>query len=277
MPKLGFVTCVKLGLSCMKEIYKCGSVLDIAITLEDSISPNKSGRVFLDNFCLENKINLVKTDNINNPSTLSEIEKADLDWLFVIGWSQIVKSELLEIPKKGAIGIHPSLLPVGRGRAAIPWAILKNLKKTGVTLFKLDDGVDTGDIIDQIELSIDESTDAEYLYEKVNSAHVELISKVISKIQRDKVRMYRQDNSLATIWPGRKPEDGEINLNGSAKEAERLIRAVTRPYPGAFFFKEGKKIIIWKSELTNVKPKKSFLEFSDGFLKILDSEEVDNA
>lgn len=261
----------------MKEIYKCGSVLDIAITLEDSISPNKSGRVFLDNFCLENKINLVKTDNINNPSTLSEIEKADLDWLFVIGWSQIVKSELLEIPKKGAIGIHPSLLPVGRGRAAIPWAILKNLKKTGVTLFKLDDGVDTGDIIDQIELSIDESTDAEYLYEKVNSAHVELISKVISKIQRDKVRMYRQDNSLATIWPGRKPEDGEINLNGSAKEAERLIRAVTRPYPGAFFFKEGKKIIIWKSELTNVKPKKSFLEFSDGFLKILDSEEVDNA
>src|SRR5690606_1468973 len=92
-------------------------------------------------------------------------------------WSQIGKEELLSVPRLGVLGMHPTLLPVGRGRAAIPWAILKNLESSGVTMFKLDQGVDTGDILEQVEIPLPEHVDASWLYDAVDSAHISLIKK----------------------------------------------------------------------------------------------------
>ena len=131
--------------------------------------------------------------------------------------------------------MHPSLLPEGRGRASIPWAILKNLNKTGVTIFKMDSGIDTGPIVDQIEIPLNDKTTATELYKKVNDAHCHLIKKIKKKILNKNFKVKPQNNSMASIWPGRKPEDGEINLKGSVYDAEKLIRAVTHPYPGAFY------------------------------------------
>ena len=125
--KFGFVTCVQLGLSCMEAIYEVGGKLDLAITLPDNINKDKSGRVYIDDFCNEYKIPLFKSTHINNLDVVQTVSQADIDWLFIIGWSQIVNQNLLESPKKGVLGIHPTLLPEGRGRSSIPWTILKNL------------------------------------------------------------------------------------------------------------------------------------------------------
>src|SRR5690554_2083 len=148
MIKIGFVTCVQLGLSCMEAIYEANGKLALAITLNDDQARQKSGRVYLDEFCKRKSIPLMKSSHINNKDVIDSIKEADLDWLFIIGWSQIASKELLETPKNGTLGMHPTLLPCGRGRASIPWAILKGLDTTGVTLFKLDEGVDTGPIVD---------------------------------------------------------------------------------------------------------------------------------
>ena len=138
--RFGFVTCVQLGLSCMEAIHEVGGKLDLAVTLEDNQAKAKSGRIYLDEFCARHRVPLVKARNINNADALAALEAAKLDWLFIIGWSQIAREQVLAAPRLGVVGMHPTLLPQGRGRAAIPWAILKRLEKTGVTMFKIDTG-----------------------------------------------------------------------------------------------------------------------------------------
>lgn len=267
--RFGFVTCVQLGLSCMEAIYEVGGTLEVAITLEDDMAKGKSGRVYLDDFCAANDLDLVKIRNINKPDALAAIREYELDWLFIIGWSQIAREDVLAAPARGVIGMHPTLLPVGRGRAAIPWAILKGLDKTGVTMFQLDDGVDTGPIIAQHEIPLAPDTTATRLYDAVDAAHIVLMKDVFPKLQDDTVRPAAQDDADASEWPGRKPEDGRIDLDGSAVDAERLVRAVTRPYPGAFADLEQGRVVIWSAQLALSAPAGNdapSLEFHDGVL-----------
>lgn len=271
--KFGFVTCVQLGLSCMEAIYEIGGQLDLAITLNNNQAVNKSGRIYLDSFCEKHNIPLVKSRHINDQAIADAIREKGIDWLFVIGWSQIAGADLLAIPTKGVLGIHPTLLPEGRGRASIPWAILKGLDKTGVTMFKLDSGVDTGPIVEQIEIPLTAADDAGILYRKVNKAHIELVKKAFPLLQMNELAMREQDESLASEWGGRTPEDGKIDISGSVHDAEKLIRATTRPYPGAYLeFSDGKRII-WKAS-TNISGSKPVIEFYDGKLELVECEDV---
>lgn len=261
--KMAFATCVRLGLSCIEEIYRIGGELDLLITLKDDKAKNKSGRIYLDEIANKYKVPLLKINNINDQEVMEALKEYEIDWLFIIGWSQIAGKALLETPSKGCIGMHPTLLPVGRGRAAIPWAILKGLKQTGVTMFKLDEGVDTGDIIGQGIIDIDDHTTATDLYKKVNDMHVALISRYWDDIVNDRITLTKQDESKATVWPGRKPEDGEIFNSMTMDEADKLVRAVTHPYPGAFYRDEDKIIRIWSAKIDN---KRGKIKLKDGYL-----------
>ena len=275
--RFGFVTCVQIGLSCMEAIYEVGGRLELAVTLLDEQARAKSGRVYLDSFCGPRGIPLCKARNVNDDEAVTAIEAAELDWLFIVGWSQIARERVLAAPRLGVLGMHPTLLPVGRGRAAIPWAILKGLERTGVTLFKLDGGVDTGDILDQIAIPLRPDTDASELYAAVDAAHVMLMKSAYPKLVSGSLSPRRQDDSLATLWPGRRPEDGAIDPTGSVAEAERLVRAVTKPYPGAFLIRGGRKLIVWKARILTAgeAPKSSLgLRFHDGVLDCLEWEDA---
>ena len=273
--KFGFVTCVQLGLSCMEAIYEAGGKLNLCISLKDDVARKKSGRVYIDDFCNKNGIELIKVCHINDLETINALKFHEIDWLFVIGWSQIACTEVIALPKKGTLGIHPTLLPEGRGRAAIPWAILKRLNKTGVTMFKLDAGVDTGPILSQMEIPLTNNIDASKLYEMVNKAHIELIHRTISSLMSGNILLTEQDSNKATIWPGRRPEDGRIDLNGSVWDAECLVRAVTRPYPGAFVDTGDEQVVIWKARVVpGLTPLRCF-EFKDGFLECLECSSSD--
>jgi methionyl-tRNA formyltransferase len=267
--KIAFTTCVQVGLSCIEEIYRIGGKLDLLITLKDEKAKNKSGRIYLDEIAERECTSLLKINNINDSEVMEALKKHEIDWLFIIGWSQIAKNEVLATPINGCIGMHPTLLPVGRGRAAIPWAIIKGLNKTGVTMFKLDEGVDTGDIIGQGVIDINENTTATDLYKEVDEMHVELISKYWDDIVNDIVILTKQDESKATEWQGRKPEDGELLSSMTIDEADKLVRAVTHPYPGAFY-KDGDKVIrIWSAKVGS---NEGEIKFSDGYLTPIDYE-----
>lgn len=246
--KMAFATCVQLGLSCIEEIHRIGGKLDLLITLKDEKDKNKSGRIYLDEIAEKYNTPLLKINNINDSEVIEALKKLEIDWLFIIGWSQIAKKEVLETPSKGCIGMHPTLLPVGRGRAAIPWAIIKGLNQTGVTMFKLDEGVDTGEIIGQGIIEINQNTTATDLYQKVDEMHVELISRYWKDIVNDRVILTKQDESKATEWSGRKPEDGKLVGSMTMDEADKLVRAVTYPYPGAFYKDDDKIIRIWSAK-----------------------------
>ncbi|WP_313163983.1 formyltransferase family protein [Sedimentibacter sp.] len=267
--KIAFATCVQLGLSCIEEIYRIEGKIDLLITLEDEKDINKSGRIYLDEIADKKNISLLKINNINDTEVIEALKKNEIDWMFIIGWSQIAKKKLLETPKIGCIGMHPTLLPVGRGRAAIPWAILKGLKQTGVTMFKLDEGVDTGDIIGQGIIDIDKNITATELYKKVDEMHIELLSKYWETIMNNEVVLIKQDESKATEWPGRKPEDGELFNSMTMDEADKLVRAVTHPYPGAFY-KDGEKVIkIWSAKFDKDKGK---IKLRYGYMTPIDYE-----
>ena len=276
MARLGFVTCVQLGLGCMEAIYECGAELALAITLPDDKAQAKSGRIYLDGFCATRGIPLVKSANVNDAVVVDAVRNLDIDWLFIIGWSQIARSAILAAPKLGVLGAHPTLLPVGRGRAAIPWAILKRLDKTGVTLFKMDEGVDTGPIAGQFSVEVSPFETATALYEKVDAAHRQVIAEFLPKLTSGVLELVQQDDSAATYWPGRSPEDGLIDLSGSVQDAECLVRAVSRPYPGAFYMEGNRKVVVWKSYVVP-QPKAGVpcVQFKDGWLCLDEVEYLD--
>ena len=141
--------------------------------------------------------------------------------------------------------MHPTLLPQGRGRASIPWSILYGLSSTGVTLFKLDVGVDSGPIASQVVLPISPSETATDLYAKICQAHIQLIREAFPLLLSNNLSLTPQDSTLATYWTGRKPVDGLITSNMTVSEIDRLVRATTHPYPGAYFFKNSRKCLVW--------------------------------
>ena len=271
--KFGFVTCVQLGLSCMEEIYKVGGNLDLVITLRDELANHKSGRVYVDQFCATNDVDMLKIKNVNDDDAVAAIKEHEIDWLFIIGWSQIARRAVLTAPRRGVLGMHPTLLPVGRGRAAIAWAIIRDLSETGVTLFQLDEGVDTGPIIAQERLPLASNETATTLYQRVTEAHARLIGRVWPDLIADRVRAVPQQEEQASVWEGRKPTDGQLNSTMTVSEVERLVRATTRPYPGAFWHDGSTMLRIWQGKVSSAaeppEPGVRRLHFSDGAYDVL--------
>lgn len=198
--------------------------------------------------------------NINDIETVKKIRKLSPDLILVFGLSQIIRSEILNIPRLGVIGTHPALLPKNRGRAAIPWSIIKGLKKSGLTLFYLGEEADRGDIIDQKRWLITDHDDATSIYKKMVSAGIRLLAKNLPLIESGKAKRIPQPEK-SNWWPKRTPEDGKIDWNDSVKDIDRLIRATTWPYPGAFTNFGEAKLIIWKGS-----PLKTSIKASPGTL-----------
>lgn len=262
--KIAFATCVQLGLSCIEAILSRHKI-DLLITLSDDTAQNKSGRIRLDKIANQHKISLLKIKHINDDNVRDELLARGIDWFFIIGWSQIAGKKVIDSVNDGCIGMHPTLLPIGRGRAPIPWTIIKGLSESGVTMFKLDTGVDSGPIIGQKRFPVSANANATDLYKIANKCHVDLILSYIDDIVFGNVRYSEQNNEQATYWPGRKPDDGEILETMSVLEAERLVRALTDPFPGAYFvdLKNNTRINI---KSASVSAKRGKIKLIDGYL-----------
>ncbi|MGN6300333.1 MAG: formyltransferase family protein [Angustibacter sp.] len=248
--RFGFITCVRLGESCLEELAGLGANLVYLGTLHDDMARGKSGRIYLDDFANAHDVPLHKFRNMNDPDAVESVRAAELDWLYVVGWSQLAKREILQTPSRGVIGIHPTMLPQGRGRASIPWAIIKGLEQTGVTMFKLDEGMDTGPILGQIPIPVSAGETSTTLYEKVVAAHRALIRQTYVGLAEGTIEAVPQDESQASIWPGRRPGDGELDLGAlTPEEVDRHVRALTHPYPGAFVRLGDDRVLrIWKGQ-----------------------------
>jgi methionyl-tRNA formyltransferase len=176
------------------------------------------------------------------------IKNFNPDFILVIGWYFMIPKEIRDIPKLGCAGMHASLLPKYRGGAPINWAIINGESRSGISFFYFEEGVDTGDIIGQKEYQITLRDTCQTVYDKAVRAAGELIKEYIPLIRDGQAPKIKQDQSKATIFPQRKPEDGEIDWNKSAFEIYNWIRAQTQPYPGAFTYRKGEKLLIWETK-----------------------------
>ena len=127
------------------------------------------------------------------------VDRADVDILFVLGYRKLLSKELLNAPRIGCIGSHPTLLPRGRGHHPIIWTVVKKLKTSGLTLFWLDEGVDSGDIWYQRKFRV-EMCDADWLYEKATRVAQEILRERVPELEMGVFKRTPQDHSKATYW-----------------------------------------------------------------------------
>jgi methionyl-tRNA formyltransferase len=176
------------------------------------------------------------------------ITQLNPDVILVMGWYYMVPKNIRELAKYGAWGIHASLLPKYAGGAPLVWAIIEGESSTGVTLFKLSDGVDDGDIISQVEFPIAQNDTIREVYENATIASIQVINDVFCR-DFTQISFKVQDKSKIKVYPQRSPTDGEIDWSLPIEKIRNFIRAQTRPYPGAWTLINGKKVTIWDATI----------------------------
>ncbi|PYV58059.1 MAG: methionyl-tRNA formyltransferase [Acidobacteria bacterium] len=168
-----------------------------------------------------------------NEELQTKLEEISPNAIIVVGYGRIVPSWMLQLPEFGNINLHASLLPKYRGAAPIQWAIANGESVTGVTTMRIDEGLDTGDILLQRELSISEDATAEALAAKLATIGADLMIETLMGLQTGTIHPQRQDNAQATLAPILKKEDGRIDFSRRAPEIYNRFRGF-QPWPGAF-------------------------------------------
>ncbi len=249
-----FVGAVEGSYCALEEMLKQGANVVGIFTLALEYAHRHSDFADLRPLAQQYNIPLWSINNINEPDVVEQLRRLDPDYIFIIGWSQIVKRPVLEVPSRACIGFHPSLLPQNRGRAVIPWTILQRLQYSGTTLFYLDEGIDSGDILIQKAFEVRPDETARTLYNKAIMALREMIREILPMLENDCPPRIPQDHSKATYCAKRIPDDGLIDWRQSADQIWTLIRAVGEPYPGAFTFHKNRKVIIWEADFVGPAP-----------------------
>jgi methionyl-tRNA formyltransferase len=246
--RLVWVSFDVMGRDCLAAAAEAGAEVVGVVTLPGPIDPDRSGQCSFEGIAGRLGARLIETADVNSPDTIAEIREVDPDLIFVVGWSQLVMDEFIGLPRHGVFGMHPTLLPRHRGRAAIPWAILSGLARTGVTLFEIADGIaDSGSVVGQVEVPIEHDETATTLYEKVTAAHLELVRELVPKLLDGSAERMPQDTRRASSWPRRTPADGIIDWDTRAPYLYDWVRAQTRPYPGAFTYLGDDKLVVWRA------------------------------
>jgi methionyl-tRNA formyltransferase len=187
---------------------------------------------------------------MNEPGLFEEVAEWKPDAFLVAGWYHMIPRRWRELAP--AYGLHASLLPDYSGGAPLVWAMINGEKRTGITLFQMDDGVDSGPIAGQREELIFPMDTIATLYARVEERGLELLVEVLPQLARGTLKLQSQDETNRRIVPQRSPEDGLIRWNKDATSIDRFIRAQTRPYPGAFSILDGKPLHIWQAQVNIV-------------------------
>jgi len=276
--KIFFIGSVEIGYSVLETIYQVADV-DTIITLPFSRETTTSGFINFEPLAEKNNSSIVRAGNTNTKEIISLIKLAMPDLIIVCGWQRLICEEILNIPRLGTIGFHSSLLPKYRGRAPVNWAIIMGEKETGITMFYLTPNADDGDIIAQKSFPILMNDDCNTIYKKSAKAGQELIKQYLPFILTQTAPRIHNPSKSYPSYPKRTPEDGEIDFNRSALDIYNFIRALTKPYPGAYFFdNNGIKYIAWKAIIlmnnSDEKKDKFIFDTLDFKIQITEYEEV---
>jgi methionyl-tRNA formyltransferase len=204
--------------------------------------------------CQERSIPYVQPEASDLLELLPQFKKIAPDYIFSFYYRHLISTAILDTARIAALNMHGSLLPKYRGRAPVNWAILHGETETGASLHIMEAKPDAGDIVGQVAVPIHPDEDATAVFAKVSNAAIKVMQAALPELLQGRVP--RTPNALAkgSYFGGRKPEDGRIHWNQSAKQVHDLIRAVAPPYPGAFTDWQGARMVIAKSKLNPLLP-----------------------
>lgn len=182
------------------------------------------------------------TTDLEQSAWLRELKP---DLIFTVGWSRLLREEVLLIPPMGVIGFHPAALPSNRGRHPLVWALALGLTETASSFFLMGTGTDDGPIVSQKSVVITPTDTAQTLYAKVLAQIPLQLTEIINGYVSGNLHPQPQDESLANYWRKRGEDDGRIDWRMSASSIFNLVRALSTPYPGAHSFSNGSLFKVW--------------------------------
>jgi methionyl-tRNA formyltransferase len=195
---------------------------------------------------------LIQPERLRTPEAMVQLRAWAPDVIVVAAFGQILRQDVLDLPKFSCINVHASLLPRWRGAAPIQAAILAGDAETGVTIMKMDAGVDTGPLLSQRSIPILSEDTAEGLFGKLSRVGTELLLETLPLYLSGEIQPQPQDDSQATYAPMLKKEDGRLDFNHPAEELARRVRAF-HPWPGAYFEWNGARLKVLRARLSGEK------------------------
>ena len=191
-------------------------------------------------------IPVFQPEKARHPDAVARIAAAAPDLIVVVAYGHILPKSILDIPRLGCINVHASLLPRNRGAAPINWAVARGESATGITIMRMDVGMDTGPMLHAREMPIGEEDTAETMFPKLSILGAEALCEALLKLREGTLEETPQDDALATYAPMLKKEHGRIDWSRPAREVRNLVRGMT-PWPSAFALHAGKTLKILSS------------------------------
>lgn len=197
---------------------------------------------------MRHELEILQPEKASQPDFLDRLRELNPDLIVVIAFGQILRKEVLDLPKYGCVNVHVSLLPKYRGAAPINWAIINGEEKTGVTTMFMDEGLDTGDIIKTREFSLDDEINAGQLHDIMMEEGADVLSQTVKAIEDGTAERIRQNDDESTYAPMMDRNLGHIDFKKSAVSIHNLVRG-TVPWPGAWCESPYGKIKILKTRI----------------------------
>lgn len=196
---------------------------------------------------LKHEIPVLQPVKVREPEFVEQLRTMEPDVIVVAAFGQIISRDLLELPKYGCINVHASLLPAYRGAAPIQWAVINGDRESGVTIMRMNEGLDTGDMIDKVVVPLAEDETGGSLFEKLNHAGARLCVKVLEDLEAGRAVCTPQPEESTTAYAAMITKKmGEICWQRPAEEIEQLIRGLN-PWPSAYTYLDNKSLKLWKA------------------------------
>ncbi len=248
--KVIFMGTPEFAVATLEAIIEAGHEVSLVVTQPDK--PKGRGRNMqfspVKECALRYDIPVFQPVKIREPEALAELNRYEADMIVVVAFGQILTKEILDRPRYGCINVHASLLPRYRGAAPIQWAVIDGEEKTGVTIIRMDEGIDTGDMIAKTEVLLDTEETGGSLHDKLSLTGARLLVQTMQKIENGSASYEKQEDSQSCYAKMLSKQLGNIEWSKPAVEIERLIRGLN-PWPSAYTYSDGKTMKIWKAHI----------------------------
>ena len=252
--KIVYMGTPDFAVNTLDAIVEAGHEVALVVTQPDK-AKGRSGKLVytpVKEKALELKLPVAQPEKVKEEAFMDSLALLSPDVIVVVAFGQFLPERILNMPKYGCINVHASLLPAYRGAAPIQWAVIDGLKETGVTTMYMAKGIDTGDIICQSKITLDQDETGGSLFERLADEGAKLLIETLEQLENGTATRTKQDDSKSSYAKMLKKEMGELDFSKPAVELERLIRGLN-PWPSAFTHINGKSLKIYKAEVIGEK------------------------
>lgn len=276
--KIVFMGTPEIAVPCLEKLIEENHEIVGVVTRTDK--PKGRGKKLamppVKEIAVKNDINVYQPKKARDEDFINEIRVLSPDLIIVVAYGQILPKEILEIPKYGCVNVHVSLLPKYRGSAPINWVIINGEEKTGVSTMYMDEGLDTGDIILQKEIDLNDEITAGELHDKIMYMGADLLKDTVNMIESGNAPRAKQVDSESSYAPIMDKSLGKIDFSKSSKEIHNLVRGVN-PWPSAYTNYDGETMKVWKTKITvedSTKEPGTIIEVNKDGIKVCTKDKI---